>query len=65
MLRTLFDERNKRATPGAENTANKQRPVVIYDAKLENSIHILCAGGSTYFFHSHALEKKIGLIPKK
>ena len=44
---------------------NKQRPVDIYDAKLKNYIHIICAGGSTYFFHSQALEKKIGLIPKK
>ena len=65
MLRTLFDEPNKRATPGAENTANKQRPVDIYDAKLKNYIHIICAGGSTYFFHSQAHEKMIGLIPKK
>ena len=47
MLRTLFDEPNKRATPGAENTANKQRPVdILYDAKLKNYIHIICAGGS-------------------
>ena len=37
MLRTLlFNEPNKKATPGAENTAIKQRLVNIYDAKLIN-----------------------------
>ena len=56
-METCIDEPNKRATPGAENTANKQRPADIYDAKLKNYIHIICAGGSTYFFHSQALEK--------
>ena len=64
-METCKDEPNKRTTPGAENTANKQRPVDIYDAKLKNCIHIIRAGGSTYFFHSQALDKMIGLIPKK
>ena len=48
MLRTLlFNEPNERATPGAENTAIKQRPVDVYifDAKLINYIYIICAGG--------------------
>ena len=55
------------------NQIKEQRPVLrilliniyIYDAKLKNYIHIIRAGGSTYFFHSQALEKMIGLIPKK
>ena len=46
MLRILlFNKLNERATTRAENTAIKQRPDDIYDAKLINYIHISCAGG--------------------
>ena len=46
-METCKDEPNKRATPGAENTANKQRPV---DAKLKNYIHNICGGGIHILF---------------
>ena len=44
----LLNEPNKKATPGAENTAIKQRPVDIFDAKLINYNQIFCAGGGLF-----------------
>ena len=56
-METCKDEPNKRATPGAENTANKQRPADIYDAKLKNYIHIICAGDPHTFSILKPLKK--------
>ena len=56
-METCKDEPNKRATPDAENTANKQRPADIYDAKLKNYIHIICAGDPHTFSILKPLKK--------
>ena len=48
-METCKDEPNKRATPGAENTANKQRPVDIYDANSK-IMFILFVRGDPHTF---------------
>ena len=56
-METCKGEPNKRATPGAENTANKQRPADIYDAKLKNYIILFVRGDPHTFSILKPLKK--------